>query len=222
MGEILARPPACGSDRLAPRRRPSASFALAVAFVALACAVAGCHRLQPLDTSSLDRSGMSYDAIQQLKKLDITVPEIAEVAQARQAGLPDADCVEAFRIYRGRGEAFDAGGALAGLAQVGLREDTILELARLNQLGRGWGELQAMRLAGLSDAVVLEVARHHAQGKPVLAGASLARMKNAGLREPALLELARRGVPDSQAEAILSSRRRGASEADILRRFAGS
>lgn len=190
--------------------------------MALAFAFAGCHRLQPLDTSPLDRSGMSYGAIQELKKLNITAPEIAEVVQARQAGLPDADCVEALRIYRGRGQAFDAGGALAGLARVGLREETILELARLNQLGRGWGELQAMRLAGFSDAIVLEVARHHAEGKPVLGGASLARMKNAGLREAALLELARRGVPDARADAILSARRRGASEAEILRRFTGS
>jgi hypothetical protein len=205
-----------------PRSRPCLFRDIAVAFLALGFVVTGCHRLQPLDTSPLDRTGMSYDAIQQLKKFDITVPEVAEIAQARQAGLPDADCIEVFRIYRGRGQAFDAGGALAGLAQVGLREDTILELARMNQLGLGWGELQAMRLAGLSDAIVLEVARHHAQGKLVLAGASLSRLKNAGLREPALLELARRGVPDSQAEAILASRRHGASEADILRHFAGS
>jgi hypothetical protein len=194
----------------------------AVAFLVLAFAVAGCHGLQPLDTSPLDRSGMSYDAIQELKKLNITAPEIAEIVQARQAGLPDADCVEVLRIYRGRGQAFDAGGAVAGLAQAGLREDTILELARLNQLGRGWGELQAMRLAGLSDPIVLEVARHHAEARPVLGGASLARLKNAGLREATLLELARRGVPDAQANAILSARRRGASEAEILRRFAGS
>lgn len=222
MGEILARPPACGTCRLAFPRRPVASCVPAVAFLALAFSVVGCQRLQPLDTSPLDRCGMSYDAIQELKKLNITASEIAEIAQARQAGLPDADCVEVLRIYRGRGQAFDAGNALAGLAQVGLREETILQLARLNQLGRGWGELQAMRLAGLSDSIVLEVARHHAQGQPVLGGASLARLKNAGMREATLLELARRGVPDAQADAILSARRHGASEADILRRFTAS
>lgn len=164
---------------------------------------------------------MSYDAIQELKKLNITVPEVTEIAQARQAGLPDEDCVELLRVYRGRGQAFDAGGAVAGLAQAGLREDTILELARLNQLGVGWGELQAMRLARLPDSIIIEVAQHRAQGQPVLSGASLARLKNAGLREATLLELARRGVPDTQADAILSSRRHGASDAGILRHFTG-
>ncbi|MGA8767206.1 MAG: hypothetical protein WB559_09310, partial [Candidatus Acidiferrales bacterium] len=99
-------------------------------------------------------------------------------------------------------------------------EETILELAKLNQLGLGAGELQAMRLAGLSDAILLEVARHRAAGKPVLAGASLASLKNAGVRELTLLELARRGVPDSQAAAIIAFRRHGATDAQILSRFA--
>jgi hypothetical protein len=101
-------------------------------------------------------------------------------------------------------------------------EAAILELAKLNQLGLNAGELQAMRLAGLSDAILLEVARHRAAGKPVLAGASLANLKNVGVRELTLLELARRGVPDSQAAAIISARRHGASDAELLRRFGGS
>ena len=76
-----------------------------------------------------------------------------------------------------------------------------------------------MRLAGLSDAILLEVARHHAAGKPVLAGASLANLKNAGVRELTLLELVRRGVPDSQAAAILQFRRHGATDAQIVSHF---
>jgi hypothetical protein len=74
----------------------------------------------------------------------------------------------------------------------------------------------------LSDAVVLQVAKHRAEGKPELSGASLASMKNAGLRESTILELATRGIPDSQAAAIITSRRHGAKDADILRRFTGS
>jgi hypothetical protein len=222
MGQLLAHAPAGGSGQLALPRRPVAFGLPAIAFLALAFAVSGCHRLKPVDTAPLDQAGMSYDAIQQLKKLDITTPEISEIAQVRQAGLPDDDCVELLQIYRGRGQEFKAGAAVAGLAQAGLREDTIFELAKLNQLGLGWGELQAMRLAGLSDSIILEVARHHARGKPVLGGASLARMKNAGMRERTLLKLVQRGVPDTRANAILSARRRGASESQILRRFAGS
>src|SRR5208282_5001473 len=121
-----------------------------------------------------------------------------------------------------KNQAFEAGDAVADLVQAQVGEDTILELARLNQLGLSAGEFQAMRLAGLSDAIVLEVARHQAANNPVLSGASLAGLKNMGVRETTLLELARRGVPDSQANAIISSRRHGASDAEILGHFTGS
>ncbi len=206
-----------------PGRSALCGVRLACAFllVAAALALGACHRGAFTDTRPLDNAGMSYDAIQQLKALEITDSEALEMAQARQAGLSDGGCVEMEKIFRGRGQHFDAGGGVAGLLQAGVSEDTVLALAKLGQLGLGTGELQAMRLAGLSDAVILEVARHRAESQPVLSGASLAMMRNAEIRESTLLELARRGVPDSEAGTILSFRHRGASDADILRDFKG-
>jgi len=185
-------------------------------------APAGCHTLVPLDTKPLDNAGMAYDAIQQLKSLQITATDVAQLATARQSGLSDSACIAILKIYRGRNQPFDAGDSLASLVRVGVSEDKIIQLAAINQLGLGAGELQAMKLAGLSDDVLLEVAQHRAAGQPVLAGASLADLKNAGVSESTLLELARRGVPDSDASAIISFRHHGASDAQILSRFAGS
>lgn len=189
--------------------------------MSLALPAAGCRSLRPVDTQSLDTSGMSYDAVQELKSLRISRSEVAEIAKARQSGLSDADCIDAFKIFRGRQQPFNAGGAIASLVQVNVSDDTILELARINQLGLDSGELQAMKLAGLSDDILLEVARHRADGRPVLSGASLAMLKNTGMRTSTLFELARRGVPDSQGPAIISYRRHGASDDEVLRRFAG-
>jgi hypothetical protein len=219
MDDLLANRSALGSDRAAIER---GCLACVVLLVALALVASGCHRILPVDTTPLDSAGMNYDSIQKLKKLKITSQEVTELAKARLGGFPDTPCVEAIQIFHSRGQAFAAGDAIAELAQVSMGEDTILELARLNQLGLGSGELQAMRLAGLSDETILEVARHHAEGKPVLSGASLAGMKNTGLLESTLLELARHGVPDSQADAIISLRRHGANDATIVRRFASS
>jgi hypothetical protein len=211
--------------RFAHQAAPSAlrGVRLACAFLLAAAALAlgACHRGALTDTRPLDNAGMSYDAIQQLKALEITDPEALGIAQARQAGLSDAGCVEMEKIFRGRSQQFDAGSAVAGLLQAGVSEDTVLALAKLGQLGLGTGELQAMRLAGLSDAIILEVARHRAGSQPVLSGASLAMMRNAEMRESTLLELVRRGVPDTEAGTILSFRRHGASDADILRDFKG-
>jgi hypothetical protein len=200
-------------------RQPSTLFFL---LIALVLSVGACSRLQPVDTAPLDHSGMSYDSIKQLKALKITPMEVAEVSKARQGGLSDAACVEIFQTYRGRGYVFDAGDATANLIRAGVSADTVLELAKLNELGLGAGELQAMRLAGLSDAIILEVAQHHAESKPVLSGASLAGLKNSGLKESTLLELAHRGVPDDQIDAIVSLRHHGATDDEILRHFSGS
>lgn len=201
----------------APRRHlaPAAVFAAALA---LACA--GCSRLKPVNTAPLESAGMSYPAIQQLTALKITASEVAQMAKARQAGFSDADCVSMLKLYRADHHPFDAGDAVAGLAQVGMSDAGILRLAKIRQLGLGWGELQAMKLAGMSDAIVMAVAERHAGGKPVLSGASLARLKNAGVRESTLLKLVQSGVPDSDARAILAYRRRGASGSEILRHFA--
>jgi len=220
MGNIHAGWIAQPLGRAGSWRVPLARLVL-LAALALSLSIAACHRVLPVDTAPLDNTGMSYDAIEQLKTLEITAPEVAEVAKAHAAGFSDHNCVEIFRIFHERHQAFNAGDAMAGLARVGISEDTIVELARLKQLDFGAGELQAMRLAGLSDAIILEVARHRAAGKPVLAGASLARLRNTGVREATLLELARRGVPDSKANAILAYRRHGASDAQILHEFSG-
>jgi hypothetical protein len=219
MGKVLGNPLV-----LRPSRRASLLVALAPIFVLvlLGSFTAGCKQVQPLDTKPLDASGMRYDTIKKLELLQVTPPEISELVKARSAGFSDAGCLEIFQISHGLGEAFASGEAVAGLVRVGMREPSVLELARLKQLGLGVGELQAIRLTGLSDSIVLEVARHRAAGKSELSGVSLARMKNAGLRESTLLELARRGISDTQAADIISSRHHGASDAEILRRYSGS
>ena len=207
-----------GNIQAPPEFRARYRYALFVMAVVLS--VAGCHSIPPLDTKPLDTAGMSYDTIQQLKALNITAPDIVQLSTARQAGFSDASCIAVLQIYRGRGQAFDAGDEIASLIRAQVSEDTIIELAKINQLGLGAGELEAMRLAGLSDAILLEVARHRAAGQPVLAGASLANLKNAGVRELTLLELVRRGVPDSQAASIITFRRHGATDAQIINHFA--
>jgi len=192
------------------------------AIASLVLLAAGCHHAILVDTAPLDAAGMSYDSIQQSKSLNITAAEVTELARARQGGLSDANCVKMLRIFRAKGQSFTDGGTIAGLIRAGIDEPTVLELASLNQLGFASGELEAMRLAGLSNETILEVARHHAEGKSVLSGASLAGLKNAGLRDSTLLELSRRGVPDSQADAIIAVRRRGSNDQEILRHFTGS
>lgn len=187
----------------------------------LAFALAGCRHVPVANTQSLDRAGINYDSVQQLRALNVTTPEVAEILKLHAAGFSDASCVEAVQVFHIRGQAFTADDII-GLRKAGMSERTIFALASLNQFGMNAGELEAMHLAGLSDAIVLEVARQRAEGKSVLSGASLAGLKNAGVRGSTLLELVRRGVPDSEANAIIASRRHGASDAQLLHHYSGS
>jgi hypothetical protein len=204
---------------ISPGARQAVSRTSAILFFSLMLSVTGCQRMMPLDTKPLDNAGMAYSAIKQLQALDITSAELTELAKARAAGFPDDGCIELVRIYHSRKLPFSVGDTVAGLAKAHLHEDTILQLARLDELGLNAGGLELIRLAGFSDAMVLEVARHEAEGKPVLSGAALSNMRNAGMRESVLLELVRRGVPDSEIKMIIGLHRHGASDADILRRY---
>lgn len=188
---------------------------------ALTLVLAGCHHKSSANTQLLDRSGMDFSSVQQIRQLNVNAAEVAEILKMHDAGFPDQSSVQAVQIAHSHGQVFRADDII-GMRQAGMSEQMVFELAGMSDFGRDAGELEAMHLAGLSDAILMEVARHRAAGKPVLSGASLADLKNAGVRGATLLELVRRGVPDSEGKALLVSRRHGASDAQLLHRFAGS
>src|SRR5689334_7740310 len=81
-----------GSSRLAA--------ALLLFFFLFLCA--GCHRVEPVDTKTLDSAGMNYDSIKRLSAMNITQAETAEMVEARRAGLSDDACIQILQIYRSR------------------------------------------------------------------------------------------------------------------------
>ena len=164
---------------------------------------------------------MAYSTVKELRELNVTQAEVAELVQARSAGVSDRTCVELVRLARSRNLPFASGGAVARLAHVELSEPAILELARADQLGLGSGEIELMRLAGISEETIMIVARRRAQNLPVMSGGSIAQLKNAGMSESAVRELARRGVNDNEAKIAFSMRRSGLRDAEILRRIPG-
>ncbi|MFZ0639741.1 MAG: hypothetical protein WA020_06140 [Candidatus Acidiferrales bacterium] len=174
-----------------------------------------------MDTTALDTSGLNFTSIQTLRGMDVTKDEVAQIIEAKQAGLSDEDCVTLVRLARSRKEPFQTGEDIADLLRAGVSEPTVMQLAQLNQIGLWSGEAQAMRLAGLSDQIILEEAHRRSEGLSVLSGASLANFKNAGMREATLLQLVRRGVPDNEAPTIIALRHRGWTDAQILRRYPG-
>ena len=114
------------------------------------------------------------------------------------------------KLARSRQKPFADGEAIADLLSAGSSEQTVLELARLNQLGLWAGQAQVLRLAGLSDKVILAVAARRAQGLPVLSGEKLGELKNAGTSEAAIVDFVQKGISEEQASQYIAQRERAA------------
>jgi hypothetical protein len=192
--------------------------ALSVAFLLLGVLAAGCKHEQPLDTQALDQAGMWFASVQELKGLNVTQPEVEQLALARDAGLSDAGCVELVKLARSRSQAFAEGSTIVNLHNGGFSESSILELARLNQLSSWSGEALAVRLTGVSDEVVMTLARQRASGTPAMSGASLSRLKGTGLSDSQLLDLIHRGTTDAKAQEIISARVKATTPTGFVRR----
>jgi hypothetical protein len=185
------------SNRL---RRVSLAFVAAVSLVLLA----SCNRIRQTNMTPLDSAGMHPDSIEQLQKYKVNDEEIQQVLIAGRAGMSEKGCVELISLARARHAVFAEGDAVAGLLGAGMKESSAVELVRLNQLMPFAGEAEAMRLAGISDEVVLDVARHRAKGDAVLAGARLAELRDAGFSNAQLVAALDRGMSDRQADEVIT------------------
>jgi hypothetical protein len=166
---------------------------------------AGCKtKTQPADMAALDEAGMWFNSIDELRNFHMTSPEVQQLAVARQAGISDEDCVELVRLARSRGLTFSDGEIVAGLISAGLAENSVLELDRLKQLDSWGGQAQILRLAGISDAVILDVAHRRAAGQAVLSAAKISDLQNAGLSQRELLAMIDRGTTDAEADAFIA------------------
>lgn len=154
--------------------------------------------------------GTWLDSVPQLKTLNVSNAELTELSKAHEAGLSDPSSVVLIQLARNRKLPFTDGQPVAGLLNAGSSEETVLELARINQLGAWAGEAQAMRLAGISDRVILAVAHRRSQDLPVLSGAKLGELKNTGVSDAMMLDMVQKGDSDAAATAFIAQRERAA------------
>jgi hypothetical protein len=186
------------------RRLPCA---LLLASLAL---VWSCKPAQKPDTEQADQRAMWLDSVPQLKSLNVSNAEITELSKVHEAGLTDPSSVVLIQLARDHKTPFTDGQSVADLLNAGSSEQTVLELARLNQLGPWAGEARAIRLAGLSDKIILAVAQRRSQGLPVLSGGKLGELKNTGVNDATILEMVQKGDSDQTATRYIAARERAA------------
>jgi len=167
----------------------------------------GCKRAeQQTSTQALDEAGMWSHSVSELRSLNVSNAEISELTKARQGGLSDPSCIELIRLARSRQKPFSGGQSIADLLAAGSSEQTVLELARLDQLGLWAGQAQALRLAGLSDKVILAVAQRRSRSLPALSGEKLGELKNSGASDTVILDFIQKGITDAQASNYIAHR----------------
>ena len=193
------------ASRVLKMRHVAFTFLLAFALLCTACD----HR-QQADTQQADRTAMWLDQVPALKSLNVSNAEIGELSKAHDVGLTDPSCVALIKLARSRKIPFADGQGIADLLSAGTSEQTVLELARLNQLGIWAGQARALRLAGLSDKVVLAVAQRRAQDLSVISGEKLGELKNSGASDEVILEMVEKGDSDNQVSVYIVQRERAA------------
>jgi hypothetical protein len=164
------------------------------------------HAEQQSNTQALDEAGMWSNSVSELRTLNVSNAEIGELTKAREGGLSDPSCVELIRLARSRQQPFTGGQPIADMLAAGSSEQTVLELARMTQLGLWAGQAQALRLAGLSDKVILAVAQRSSRGLPVLSGVMLGKLKNSGASDAAILEFVQKGMTEQRASEYIAQR----------------
>jgi hypothetical protein len=172
--------------------------------------VYSCKPAQKSDTEQANQLAMWLDSVPQLKTLNVSNAEVAELSKAHEAGLTDPSSVVLIKLARDHKTPFADGHSIADLLNAGSSEQTVLELARLNQLGIWAGEARAIRLAGLSDKIILAVAQRRSQGLPVLSGGKLGELKNIGVSDAMILEMVQKGDSEQTASKYIAQRERAA------------
>lgn len=162
--------------------------------------VSGCDKHPLTDYRPLDQAGMWSSNVEQLKKLNTSDMEVAQLVQLKQAGISDDTCVTLVTDAHQRQHLFTSADSAINLAHAGYSESVILEISKTDQLASISGDAVMLRLVGLSDSAVDWILHRRLKGQPTMSSAEIGRLKNTGLTEKQILERISQGMTDAQAD----------------------
>lgn len=149
---------------------------------------------------------MWSSGLEDLKKLNTSDSEVAQLVKVKQARVSDDTCVALVAAAHEKQHPFVSGDSAASLAGAGYSETEILEIARADQLDSISGDAVTLRLIGLSDNFVHAVLRRRLEGHRTLSSPEIARLKNIGITENQILERINSGMTDAQADKEIAAR----------------
>ena len=168
--------------------------------------MSGCHQHPLTDYRPLDQVGMWSSNVEQLKTLNTSDMEVAQLVKLKQAGIRDDACVTLITQAHLRQHLFTSADSAVNLARAGYPELVILEIAKTDQLDIISGDAVMLRLIGLSDSAVDLILHRKLKGQATMSSAEIGRLKNTGLSEKQILERINQGMTDPQADKESSLR----------------
>ena len=166
----------------------------------------GCEQHPLTDYRPLDQAGMFSSNVEELKKLNASDQEVAQLVKLKQAGIGDDACVTMVNEAHQRHHLFTGGDSAVNLLRAGYSETLILEIAKNDQLDVISGDAVMLRLVGLSDSAVSTILHRRMKGHTTLSSAEIGRLKNTGLTEKQIMERINAGMTDAQADREAAAR----------------
>jgi hypothetical protein len=172
----------------------------------LAAFASGCNQHPLTDYRPLDHAGMWSSGLEQLKALNTSDSEVAQLVKVKDARVSDDTCVALVSAAHEHQHPFISGDSAANLANAGYPEPQILEIAKSDQLDTISGDAVTLRLIGLSDGFVDLILRRRLSGRSTMSTPEIARLKNVGLSELQIIARINDGMSDAQADREIINR----------------
>jgi len=181
----------------------------------LSILLAGCKSHPLTDYRPLDKAGMWTSGLEDLKKLDVSDSEVAQLVALKNAGVSDDMCIALVGAAHAHQHPFASAAAAKSLNGAGFKDDQILAIAKSDKLDTLSGDAVMLRLIGLSDSAVQTLLQRRINGLPTLSSAEIARLKNTQLSEREILARIQNGMTDEQADAEATARERAQAHSGV-------
>lgn len=184
-------------------RIPRAQLALVLPLL-----ICGCQGHLLTDYRPADQAGIYSGTIEDLKKLNTSDAEVAEVVRLKKANLDEKAIVSLVRIAHEHQHSFVATDMVKSLAGGGFSDDQILQIAQTDQFDTIGGDAVMLHAMGLSASTVDYLLQRRLKGVRTMSVATIADLKNSGLSEKEILYRIQQGMTDAQGEAEAAARQK--------------
>src|SRR5262249_24337942 len=160
------------------------------------------------DFRPADQAGIYSCTIEELKKLNTSDAEVAEIIRLKKANIDEKTIVSLVRIAHEHQHAFVATDTVRGLAGANLSGDQILRIAQTDQYETIGNDTVMLHVMGLSGPTVDYLLDRRLKGVRTMSVNTIADLKTSGLSEREILNRIQQGMTDAEGEADAAARQR--------------